>query len=109
MDNTNKTVYTVCQTEQLKKVSDSLISEVILDNLKLFFGGGGRAGSCFFFVLFFYSLAKVKIILTIPKLQLLCILLISIKDMLSAVSLNKKVSVADNIASALGFYFSLFY
>lgn len=109
MDNTNKTVYTVCQTEQLKKVSDSLISEVILDNLKLFFWGGGRAGSCFFFVLFFYSLAKVKIILTIPKLQLLCILLISIKDMLSAVSLNKKVSVADNIASALGFYFSLFY
>lgn len=53
MDNTNKTVYTVCQTEQLKKVSDSLISEVILDNLKLlFFFLGGGAGSCLFLFYF---------------------------------------------------------
>lgn len=109
MDNTNKTVYTVCQTEQLKKVSDSLISEVILDNLKLlFFFWGGEQGAAYF-CFTFYSLTKVKMILTIPKLQLICIFLISIKDMLSAVSLNKKVSVADNIASALGFYFSLLY
>lgn len=54
MDNTNKTVYTVRQTEQLKKVSDSLISEVILDNLKLFFwGGGGGQGAAFFLFYFF--------------------------------------------------------